>query len=173
MLNKLVGQTLNRYKIVGLLGSGGMGMVFKAHDISLRRDVAIKIMHPHIASQPDFQERFLQEARTAARLDHPGIVQVYDFGHRPYLYIVMKFIPGDNLATMLRTMGEKHKLMILGEAIQIIRLTALALDYAHNHGVLHRDHRSAAPEAVEITSGEIGLEVNSGGLRAKSRRNGA
>jgi serine/threonine-protein kinase len=124
MLNKLVGQTLNRYKIVSLLGSGGMGMVFKAHDISLQRDVAIKIMHPHIASQPNFQERFLQEARTAAHLDHPGIVQVYDFGHRPYLYIVMKFIPGDNLATMLQKMQEKHKSMILSEAIQTIRLTA-------------------------------------------------
>jgi serine/threonine protein kinase len=139
MLNKLVGQTLNRYKIVSLLGSGGMGMVFKAHDISLQRDVALKIMHTHIASQPDFQDRFLQEARTAARLDHPGIVQVYDFGHRPYLYIVMKFIHGDNLATMLRTMGEKHKWVILAEAIQIIRMTALALDYAHRNGVLHRD----------------------------------
>jgi len=139
MLNKLVGQTLNRYKIVSLLGSGGMGMVFKAHDISLQRDVAIKIMHPHIASQPNFQERFLQEARTAARLDHPGIVQVYDFGHRPYLYIVMKFIPGDNLATMLQKMGEKHKSMILSEAIQTIRLTSQALDYAHHNGVLHRD----------------------------------
>lgn len=139
MLNKLVGQTLNRYKIVGVLGSGGMGMVFKAHDISLQRDVAIKVMHPHIANQPNFQERFLQEARTAARLDHPGIVQVYDFGHRPYLYIVMKFIPGDNLATMLRTMGEKHKWILMREAIQTIRLTALALDYAHRNGVLHRD----------------------------------
>jgi serine/threonine protein kinase len=139
MLNKLVGQTLNRYKIVSLLGSGGMGMVFKAHDISLQRDVAIKIMHPHIASQPNFQERFLQEARTAAHLDHPGIVQVYDFGHRPYLYIVMKFIPGDNLATMLQKMQEKHKSMILSEAIQTIRLTGQALDYAHHNGVLHRD----------------------------------
>lgn len=139
MLNKLVGQTLNRYKILSLLGSGGMGMVFKAHDISLQRDVAIKIMHPHIASQPNFQERFLQEARTAARLDHPGIVQVYDFGHRPYLYIVMKFIPGDNLAGMLRNIREKQKTMILGEAIQIIRLTAQALDYAHHNGVFHRD----------------------------------
>jgi len=139
MLNKLVGQTIDRYKIVSLLGSGGMGMVFKAHDISLQRDIAIKIMHPHIASQPNFQERFLQEARTAARLDHPGIVQVFDFGHRPYLYIVMKFIPGDNLATMLRKMREKQKSMILTEAIQTIRLTAQALDYAHHNGVLHRD----------------------------------
>lgn len=139
MLNKLVGQTLNRYKILSLLGSGGMGMVFKAHDISLQRDVAIKIMHPHIASQPNFQERFLQEARTAARLDHPGIVQVHDFGHRPYLYIVMKFIPGDNLATMLQKMREKQKSMILSEAILTIRLVAQALDYAHHNGVLHRD----------------------------------
>lgn len=140
MLNNLVGQTLDRYKIVKHLGSGGMGAVFKGHDLSLQRDVAIKIMHPHIASQPNFQERFLQEARTAARLDHPGIVQVYDFGHdRSYLYIVMKFIAGDNLEKMLRTMQANQKWMVLTEAIETIRLVSQALDYAHHQGVLHRD----------------------------------
>jgi serine/threonine protein kinase len=80
MDNPGVGQTINRYRIVTLLGEGGMGSVYKAHDLTLQRDVAIKLMHPQYAHQPDFQERFLQEARTAARLDHPSIVQVHDFG---------------------------------------------------------------------------------------------
>ena len=68
-MKELVGQTLNRYKLVSLLGEGGMGAVFKGHDVTLQRDVAIKIMHGHFARQPNFQERFLQEARTAARIE--------------------------------------------------------------------------------------------------------
>jgi serine/threonine protein kinase len=143
-MDNLVGQTLNRYKIASLIGEGGMGSVYKAHDITLQRDVAIKVMHANYARLPDFQERFLQEARTAARLDHPGIVQVYDFGqHRGALYIVMKFIPGDNLEKMLRDLREQNRWILLGEAVQLIRQVALALDYAHRQGVLHRDIKPA------------------------------
>ena len=79
-MENLVGKTLKRYKVLNLLGEGGMGAVYQGHDITLQRDVAIKVMHPHFARRQDFQERFLQEARTAAKLKHPGIVQVYDFG---------------------------------------------------------------------------------------------
>jgi serine/threonine protein kinase len=139
-MEKLVGQTLNRYKLVKLLGEGGMGAVFKGFDLTLQRDVAIKIMHPHFARTPNFQERFLQEARTAARLDHPGVVKVFDFGHsQSQLYIVMEFIPGDNLGKMLRDLKKEGKWIVLPEAIEIIRQVSLALDYAHKQGVLHRD----------------------------------
>lgn len=137
---ELIGQTINRYKIISLLGEGGMGAVYKAHDITLQRDVAIKVMHAHFARQPNFQARFLQEARTAARLDHASIVQVYDFGQdRQSLYIVMKFIPGDNLEKMLRDMRQEGKWIPLNEAAGLIQQTALALGYAHKQGVLHRD----------------------------------
>lgn len=139
-MENLVGQTLNRYQIISLLGEGGMGAVYRAHDTTLQRDVAIKIMHPHFARQPNFQERFLQEARTAARLDHPGIVQIHDFGsYRSQLYIVMKFIPGANLEEMLRDLRNRGRWIPLGEAVQLVRQAALALDYAHRQGVLHRD----------------------------------
>ncbi len=139
-MENLVGQTLNRYQIISLLGEGGMGAVYRAHDTTLQRDVAIKIMHPHFARQPNFQERFLQEARTAARLDHPGIVQIHDFGsYRSQLYIVMKFIPGANLEEMLRDLRNRGRWIPLGEGVQLVRQTALALDYAHRQGVLHRD----------------------------------
>jgi len=91
---QLVGQTIDRYKIISVLGEGGMGAVLKGYDVTLQREVAVKIMHPHLASQPNFQERFLQEARTAAHLDHPNIVQVFTFGqYRSMLYIIMEFIP--------------------------------------------------------------------------------
>jgi serine/threonine protein kinase len=140
MAEELIGKTLARYKIISLLGEGGMGAVLKAHDVTLQRDVAIKIMHPHFARRPDFQERFLQEARTAARLDHPGIVKVYDFGRQDkYLYIVMEFLRGDNLRNMLQDLRAEKKWVVLPEALQIIRQVALALDYAHKQGVLHRD----------------------------------
>jgi len=139
-MEQLIGYTLNRYKIISLLGEGGMGAVFKAHDLTLQRDVAIKVMHAHFARQPDFQERFLQEARTAAKLDHSNIVQVFDFGQdRSYLYIVMKFIPGDNLEKMLRDLRAEGKWILLTEAVGLIQQTASALDYAHRQGVLHRD----------------------------------
>src|SRR4030042_7155318 len=112
-MEKLIGQTLNRYKLVKLLGEGGMGAVFKGHDVTLQRDVAIKIMHPHFARQPNFQERFLQEARTAARIDHPGVVKVFDFGHaQSQLYIVMEFIQGDTLGQMLRELRKQKKWIV-------------------------------------------------------------
>jgi serine/threonine protein kinase len=140
MSEHLVGQTLGRYKIISLLGGGGMGSVYKAHDLTLQRDVAIKIMHPHVARMPNFRERFLQEARTAAQLDHPSIIQVFDFGQdRNLLYIVMEYIPGDNLEQMLRELRAGGKWVFLNEAIALVRQTAQALDYAHRHGILHRD----------------------------------
>ena len=139
-MEELIGTTLNRYKLTALLGQGGMGAVFKAYDLTLQREVAVKIMHPHIASQPDFQERFLQEARTAARLNHPGIVEVHDFGQdHSLLYIVMEFIPGSNLGQMLHDLRAEQKWILMNESIELVRQVALTLAYAHSHGVLHRD----------------------------------
>ncbi len=136
----LVGQSLDRYKITKLLGEGGMGAVYKAFDLTLQREVAIKIMHAQFARQPDFQERFLQEARTEARLDHPGIVKVFDFGQaHEMLYIVMEFIPGDNLRKMLQDLRGARQWIVLPEAVQLVRQVCLALDYVHKQGILHRD----------------------------------
>ncbi len=139
-MEQLVGRTLNRYKITHLLGEGGMGAVFKATDVTLQREVAVKIMHPHTAKQPNFRERFLQEARTAARLDHPSIVQVYDFGQEgSILYLVMEFIPGANLRDMLQDLKAQSKWLSLDEAVNVIRYISQAMHYAHEHGILHRD----------------------------------
>ena len=140
MLEQLVGQWLDRYQIVELLGEGGMGGVFRARDATLQRDVAIKVMHGHFARQPNFQERFLQEARTAARLDHPGIVKVYDFGQsESLLYIVMELIRGQNLRDFVAELQSAGRQLLLTDAIQIVRQVCLAIDYAHRQGILHRD----------------------------------
>jgi serine/threonine protein kinase len=139
-MDHLVGQNLGRYKILSLLGEGGMGAVFKGRDETLKRDVAIKVMSPQLARQANFQERFLQEARTVARLSHPNIVQVYDFGQEAsQLYIVMEFISGKSLQHYLEELRENEKWIELPEAVRLVRQVLLALDYGHKHGVLHRD----------------------------------
>ncbi len=139
-MDELLGKTLGRYQILALLGEGGMGAVYKAYDPLLQRAVAIKVMHSHFARQMNFKERFLQEGRVAARLDHPSIVQVYDSGQvDSILYIVMKYIPGDDLGKMLQDLHKDGKWIPLAEAVAFTRQVALALDYAHARGVLHRD----------------------------------
>jgi serine/threonine protein kinase/uncharacterized membrane protein len=141
MMEQLVGQSLKgRYRLDRLQGEGGMGAVFKARDLTLQRDVAVKIMHPRYARQPTFRERFLQEARAAAALDHPGIVRVHDFGEaQSYLFIVMEFIAGDDLRQMLQDLKATNQWVVLSEAVQLLRQVCLAIDYAHHQGVLHRD----------------------------------
>src|SRR5262245_51740937 len=94
----LIGQTIDHYRIERLLGQGGMGSIYQATDLKLQRAVAIKVMHDHLAHTASFQERFLQEARLVAQLDHPYIVPVREVSTTPQqLYIVMDFIAGGSL----------------------------------------------------------------------------
>ncbi len=140
-MDRLVGTVLdNTYRIEKILGQGGMGAVFRAHDIALNRPVAIKVMHSHIAQQPGFRERFLQEARAIAALDHPGIVQIYSFSREPsLLYIAMAFVEGQNLGDWLQVLAERNMVVSLPESLAIIEAVAEALAYAHRRGVFHRD----------------------------------
>ncbi len=140
-MDDLVGSILdNTYRIEKLLGQGGMGAVFRAHEIPLDRTVAIKVMHPHVAREEGFRERFLQEARAIAALEHPGIVRVHSFSKDPnLLYIVMGFVEGQNLRDWLHMLHEQHQLLALPEALAIVEQVADALDYAHRRGVYHRD----------------------------------
>lgn len=139
-MDELVGRSLNRYDLIELIGEGGGGAVFQAHDSVLQRDVAVKVMRPEIAQRSNFQQRFLQEARTAARLDHPGIVKVHDFGQDDDLfYIVMEYIQGGNLRTMLQNLRTQNKWVVLTESVEIVRQVCDALDYVHSQGVVHRD----------------------------------
>lgn len=136
----LPGKTLGHYTIQSLIGEGSMGAVYKALDITLQRIVAVKVMHPNMVRQKTIQDRFIQEASTAALLSHPGIIKVFDFGQsEENLYIVMEFIPGDNLAQLLQDMAGSGKQFILTEAIRLVQLVAFAMHYAHQKGVLHRD----------------------------------
>jgi len=125
-----------QYRIERLLGRGGMGAVYLAHELALDRDVAIKVLPPEQASAPQFRERFRREARTAARLTHPNIVPLHTFGEvNGLVYFVMGYVAGEPLASRIRRKGP----FASDEARTMIAEIADALNYAHRHGVVHRD----------------------------------
>ena len=142
----LVGKTLGKYRIVEHSGSGGMAEVYKAYHPGLDCYVAIKVLHPFLATETDFLTRFQREARVVATFRHPNIVQVYDFDcdvENNRYYMVMEFIDGSSLKARLEEMAEKDQVMPLEEAIRIILAVANALKYAHQHGMVHRDIKPA------------------------------
>ncbi|MFZ1398687.1 MAG: protein kinase [Candidatus Promineifilaceae bacterium] len=141
MSNTLIGHTINgRYRLESLLGDGGMGTVYRAYDVNLDRQVALKLMHAHFARQEEFRARLIQEARTAAQLDHPSVVQIYDFGDSPEgLFIAMEFVNGGSLRDHLRRLQRMRKFLPLTQSLQIGAQIAEALDYAYRRGIVHRD----------------------------------
>ncbi|MCJ7625666.1 MAG: FHA domain-containing protein, partial [Anaerolineaceae bacterium] len=155
-MENLIGRTLNHYRITDLLGEGGMCAVYKGFDITLQRNVAIKVMHTQYSRRTDLRERFLQEARSAARLKHPSIVQVYDFGQEgAMLYIVMEYIAGDNLQQLLSKLKEQGNWIGLAEGIEMVKLVSRAVDYAHRNGVLHRDIKPSNVMIVPEATGSL------------------
>jgi serine/threonine protein kinase len=125
-----------RYKILGHIGSGGMANVFRARDLNLQRDVAIKILHDDLIEDPSFQARFLQEARAAANLIHPNIVTIYDFGHdEQRYYIVMEYVDGKDLKSVIRESEHMEITRALDLMIQICE----GVGYAHRAGLVHCD----------------------------------
>jgi serine/threonine protein kinase len=127
-----------RYQIEQRLGAGGMSTVFKATDSVLERPVAVKLLAEHLAEDEDFVARFRREALSAARLQHPNIVQVFDSGQDPDSlrhYIVMEYVDGPSCADLLR----ERKRLEIEETVQLVRDACHGLDYAHRAGVVHRD----------------------------------
>ncbi len=138
-----VAELFPQLEIIGLLGAGGMGAVYKARQRELDRLVALKILPPSAAGGPNFEERFNREARALARLSHPNIVAVHEFGRvGGYHYFVMEYVDGANLRQL-----EKASRLSPREALQIIPQICDALQYAHDEGVVHRDIK---PENVLV-----------------------
>src|SRR5438067_10642148 len=127
-----------RYRVEERLGIGGMSTVQLAFDTRLERHVAVKLLAEHLADDPAFVSRFRREALAAARLVHPNIVQVFDFGfderHGQH-FIVMEHVPGHSCAELLRDHGQLE----VEQAIDIVTQACRGLDYAHRNGVVHRD----------------------------------
>jgi serine/threonine protein kinase len=134
---------LPQLEILELLGKGGMGAVYKARQPTLDRLVAVKILPPAVASDPAFGERFTREARALARLSHPHIVSVYEFGQvRGLYYFVMEYVDGATLRSAIQAARLKAE-----EALAIVPQICEALQYAHDEGVVHRDIK---PENILI-----------------------
>jgi serine/threonine protein kinase len=139
-MTTLTGRQIDHYRIDALLGEGGMGAVYKAFDLNLARVVALKVMHRQFANQAEFQQRFLQEAQAAARLDHPSIVKIHNFGIQAgFFYMVMEFVAGASLNAYIKRLQRMNQVVKLSETLSVLAQVGDALGYAHRQGVVHRD----------------------------------
>jgi len=150
----------NRYRLEEQQGSGGMAMVYRAHDLMLERTVAIKLLRADFSSDPDFRERFRQEAKAAANLSHPNIVTVHDFGlDDGRLFIVMEYVPGTDLKTILKQRGR----FSLDETIALMVQACAGIGYAHRAGLVHCDIK---PQNMLVTPDQRLKVVDFGIARA-------
>ncbi|HCB01432.1 MAG TPA: hypothetical protein DEP19_03525 [Anaerolineae bacterium] len=143
--SKWTGKTLNkRYVIDEMLGQGGMSAVYKATDPNLKRVVAIKMIHTHLSSNPDFVRRFEEEAAAVAQLRHPGIIQVFDFNKDDDVYyMVLEFVPGETFQDHLKRLSDSGRHLSPAKAIEYMANICDAVDYAHQRGMIHRDIKPA------------------------------
>src|SRR5258708_27025570 len=156
-MNREIIQVLDNYRLLELIGQGGMSSVYKALDTRSERAVAIKLMHSHLADQPDFQRRFVEEGRAIAALDHPHILRVYEVALREsQLFLVMEYIEGGTLRHYLSAHLGEGKYLDFRSIASIMRQVAEALHYAHQQGIIHRDVK---PDNVLLRSeGEAGSD---------------
>jgi serine/threonine-protein kinase len=153
------GTPFGRYQLIELLGRGGMGEVWRAHDTTIERVVALKMLLPHYAKDPDFDKRFRREARTAARLDDPHVVPIYDVGEIDgRLYVTMRLIDGVDLDTLLRSGPLDPQ-----RAVHIIEQIAGALHAAHRAGLVHRDVK---PSNILLADNDFAYLIDFGIARA-------
>ncbi len=140
MAQGLSGVNLGRYRVLELVGQGGMASVYRAEDPRLFRQVAIKVPHAHLAADPDFSARFLREAQAVAALRHPNIVQVFDFGEEgATAFMVMELIEGPTLAAMLAELTGRAAFMSPTDVVALGSAIGSAIDYAAARGMIHRD----------------------------------
>jgi len=143
----MVGQTLGSYRIVEPIGKGGMGVVYRAEHTVLGRKVAVKLLLPEPSRDSELVERFFNEARAAAKIQHPGLVEVFDYGHHTdgSAFLVMELLVGESLSARIE---REHKLAI-STAMAIARQVSSALHAAHQAGIVHRDLK---PENIYLVA---------------------
>src|SRR6266571_7022625 len=137
-LNALVGRSLGQFRIVERIGSGGMATVFKAYQPTLDRYVAVKVLPAFHARDPIFVKRFVQEARSVAKLQHANIVPIHEFGEQDNItYIVMEYVDGGTLKDRLK------RALPVAEVVDFVIQAAEGLECAHRNGIVHRDVKPA------------------------------
>ncbi|MBN1120540.1 MAG: serine/threonine protein kinase [Anaerolineae bacterium] len=140
-MSQYIGQDIGGYRVIEPIGMGGMAKVFKAYQPAFDRFVALKILPDHYAEDETYLERFAQEARIIANLEHKAIVPVYDFGEdNGITYLAMRYLQAGTLKDVIKRFGG---VMPLSDAARIVSQMASALDYAHEHGIVHRDIKPA------------------------------
>ena len=148
----LKGTRLGSYEVGGLIGHGGMGSVFEGHHVALAKPVALKVLHEHIAQNEASRARFVREARLAATLEHPHVVNILDVGVEGAIaYLVMELLQGEDLAAHLR----REKKLGIEAALAIFMPVASALAFAHVRGIVHRDLKPANVFLARDRHGEI------------------
>lgn len=154
------GTRFGRYRLQELLGEGGMGQVYRAHDDQTDRTVAVKVLHSHMAADPVFRERFQREARAAAGLGHPHVVPIFDYGEiEDRLFICMQFVIGAGVDSLLVESGP----MPVARAVAVVAQAGEALDAAHAVGLVHRDVK---PSNLLITARDFVYLIDFGIARA-------
>lgn len=162
------GSVVADFRIEGVVGRGGMGVVYRAVQLSLDRPVALKLIAPALAADPQFRERFERESRLAASLDHPNVVPVYAAGeHAGVLYIAMRFVDGVDLRALIKAEGR----LAPEHAARIVAHVASALDAAHEQGLVHRDVKPANV-LVSRRGGEEHVYLTDFGLTKRSATSG-
>jgi beta-lactam-binding protein with PASTA domain/tRNA A-37 threonylcarbamoyl transferase component Bud32 len=163
----MIGRLLDgRYQVRSRIARGGMATVYLATDLRLERRVAVKIMHGHLADDSQYKARFIQEARSAARLAHPNVVNVYDQGQdADTAYLVMEYLPGITLRDLL----SEHKVLTTVQAMDILEAVLSGLAAAHKHGIVHRDLK---PENI-LLADDGRIKISDFGLARAAHANTA
>jgi len=158
-MTEVLGNTLvdGRYRVIERIGVGGMADVYRAEDVQLGRDVALKVLHRRFAQDAEFVERFRREARAAAALVHPNVVTIFNRGeYDGTYYIAMEYLRGRPLKELIAERGPLPEEQAIAIAVQIAR----AAGFAHEHGVIHRDLKSQNV----IVDDELGVKVTDFGI---------
>ncbi len=161
----MIGQTISHYKVIEKLGEGGMGMVYKAHDLKLDRPVAIKFLPPDLNASKEKKEQFIREAKIVAGLNHPNILHIYDIDEKDEkLFFVMEFVTGDNLKSQIEKLKLNENLSIQ-KAIDWTAQIAKGLRAAHEKNIIHRDIK---PQNIMMTRNGLLKIMDFGIARLKS-----
>lgn len=133
----MIGETISHYKLLSLIGEGGMGVVYLGEQTNLNRKVAVKELNANLTANPQFKERFINEAKILAKLSHPNIVTVYDLiSENEKFFIVMEYVTGENVSDYIIN---KRSAFELNRCINIFKHILSAFSYAHSEGIIHRD----------------------------------